>query len=366
MHIGTNIQKLRRVRDITQEQLAEHLNISVSAISQWENGKTSPDLSQLPSLAYLFEVSADVILGIDIDSKAIQIDAIYDAADKKAIAGHYDQAVAILREGLTKFPASHKLMGALAIKLFVSPWYDKNESEKEAQRYEISALCQKILSECTDNDIKTDAFTIACRCNPKDDKLMAGALAFAKSLPVYNSAQNEMLTLIYTGDNLIAQLRENIMAAVCRLSSNLQCITEEAYDNGTPAYNDDDVLTICKKGICLYETIYEDGDYGIDAQMLVIFHKRLMRIYAARSGSENALAAFNAFEQAAKYSMYFDSYDHTGTHTSLLFKGRELGGYYKNYPDESYMRKLMQIVSDPLYDNIRAHPRFAEVSAEYN
>ncbi len=36
MSIGTNIKKLRRERDITQEQLAELLHLTPSAVSQWE------------------------------------------------------------------------------------------------------------------------------------------------------------------------------------------------------------------------------------------------------------------------------------------------------------------------------------------
>jgi len=247
MHIGSNIQKLRRERDITQEQLAEYLNISVSAISQWENGKTSPDLSQLPLLAYLFEVSADVILGINIDTKASQVDAIYNAADDEAIAGHYNRAIEILRCGLAEFPTSYKLMGALVEKLFIG---------QRSEIDEISALCHKILSKCTDNEIKASAFTIACRCNPQDENLTAVALQFAKSLPAYNSAQNEMLTFLYTGDELVAQLRENIMATVCRVSSNLHALIEETCD-------DDEVLLICEKSIRLYEIMYEDSDYGI-------------------------------------------------------------------------------------------------------
>ena len=36
MSIGTTIKRLRRERDITQEQLAEYLGISTGAVSQWE------------------------------------------------------------------------------------------------------------------------------------------------------------------------------------------------------------------------------------------------------------------------------------------------------------------------------------------
>lgn len=66
MSIGTTIRKLRRDRNITQEQLAELLGVSTNAVSQWECNKTAPDLSLLPILANIFEVSADILLEIDI------------------------------------------------------------------------------------------------------------------------------------------------------------------------------------------------------------------------------------------------------------------------------------------------------------
>ncbi len=66
MSIGTTIKKLRRERNMTQEQLAELLGLSINAVSQWECDKTAPDIANIPMLASIFEVSADVLLEIDI------------------------------------------------------------------------------------------------------------------------------------------------------------------------------------------------------------------------------------------------------------------------------------------------------------
>ncbi len=45
MDIGLKIKKLRKEHGITQEQLAEYLNISPQAISKWENGTAMPDIT---------------------------------------------------------------------------------------------------------------------------------------------------------------------------------------------------------------------------------------------------------------------------------------------------------------------------------
>ena len=64
MNIGLKIKELRKKNDMTQEKLAEYLNVSFQAISKWETGVAAPDLSLIVPLARLFKVSADELLGI--------------------------------------------------------------------------------------------------------------------------------------------------------------------------------------------------------------------------------------------------------------------------------------------------------------
>ena len=57
--IGENIRRMRYERGMTQRQLADHLYVSVQAISKWENGHAFPDLMLLPSIAAVFGVTVD-------------------------------------------------------------------------------------------------------------------------------------------------------------------------------------------------------------------------------------------------------------------------------------------------------------------
>ena len=61
--IGTVIMRLRKEHGMTQDQLASALGITFQAVSKWENGISSPDISTLPLLADLFGVSVDQLLG---------------------------------------------------------------------------------------------------------------------------------------------------------------------------------------------------------------------------------------------------------------------------------------------------------------
>ncbi len=62
MEFNEKLQQLRKQKDLTQEQLAEKLFVSRTAISKWESGKGYPNIESLKSISRLFEVSIDDLL----------------------------------------------------------------------------------------------------------------------------------------------------------------------------------------------------------------------------------------------------------------------------------------------------------------
>ena len=62
MTIGKRIAMLRRQKGLKQEDLANELDVSPQAVSKWENDQTCPDISLLPRLAQLLNVSVDELL----------------------------------------------------------------------------------------------------------------------------------------------------------------------------------------------------------------------------------------------------------------------------------------------------------------
>lgn len=60
--IGKFIAQCRKDKNITQEQLAQRLNITDKAISKWENGRCMPDISLLKNLCSILEVSINELL----------------------------------------------------------------------------------------------------------------------------------------------------------------------------------------------------------------------------------------------------------------------------------------------------------------
>ena len=62
LNFAENIRKLRRENGLTQEQLAEQLFVSRTAVSKWESGRGYPNIESLKAIAKFFSVSVDELL----------------------------------------------------------------------------------------------------------------------------------------------------------------------------------------------------------------------------------------------------------------------------------------------------------------
>lgn len=71
--LARNISIYRKERGLTQEELAQRLGLSFQAISKWENAQSMPDITLLPALSKILEVSVDKLLGYVAQDKKITI-----------------------------------------------------------------------------------------------------------------------------------------------------------------------------------------------------------------------------------------------------------------------------------------------------
>ena len=60
--VGEQIRSLRKIKNITQNELGERLNVAFQTVSKWERGECLPDCAILPDLAAVLETSIDNII----------------------------------------------------------------------------------------------------------------------------------------------------------------------------------------------------------------------------------------------------------------------------------------------------------------
>lgn len=108
MKLCEKLYELRRAAGLSQEELAERLNVSRQAVSKWENGAAQPELSKLVELSRLYSVSVDELLSLEEAEKG----------DAKAASSVDASAPAPAQETLTapkKARRQKLLLGAAAV-----------------------------------------------------------------------------------------------------------------------------------------------------------------------------------------------------------------------------------------------------------
>ena len=93
--IGNQIASLRKMKQLTQNDLGERLNISFQAVSKWERGETLPDTAILLDLANVLETTVDNILG----------------GGEKVLSFKGKMSVKDIREGINCFERMGLLLG---------------------------------------------------------------------------------------------------------------------------------------------------------------------------------------------------------------------------------------------------------------
>lgn len=148
IRIGETIKNLRTQQHITQEQLAEALEVSPQAVSRWENATTFPDISVLPVIANYFDVTTDYLLGVDAIHKQKEIDNIIMQNQKLRNEGKTLESVLLLREKVKEYPNNARLLYELASSLF-SYYYQSGIKlpwpQKKEMAWESVEMCKRAL-----------------------------------------------------------------------------------------------------------------------------------------------------------------------------------------------------------------------------
>ena len=132
LKISERINRFRKDKNITQEELAGALGVSSQAVSNWERGGY-PDITLLPVIARFFGVTIDELMGNDADSQKEDKDNYYDLLRASETP---EDRVSVIIDYMRKYPNEltycHDLGWA-----YVRGWAnaDDNECDKMKSKY---------------------------------------------------------------------------------------------------------------------------------------------------------------------------------------------------------------------------------------
>lgn len=202
--IGEKIRRLRRERDLTQEEVAAHLGVSFQSVSKWERGDGYPDITMLPALANYFGVSVDALLGMSEIEKKQAYETINQTWAENNRNGSHRENVALMRRSLKTFPNDALLLVQLSTSL---EKLDGTDEEKRRRLLESVAVQEQILRYGEDSEVRGATMYNICHAYWKIGE-HEKALSQAKKLPNLYKARENALIFFLDGEEKRQVARE--------------------------------------------------------------------------------------------------------------------------------------------------------------
>ena len=220
--IGEKIRKLRRDRNLTQEEVASHLGISFQSVSKWERGDGYPDITLLPALANYFGVTTDELLGVNEISAQEWYEEVNANWEVNRRAGRHEQNVALMKEALRTFPNDALLLVQLSASL---ERMDGTAEEKRAYLKESVAVQEQILRYGSDGEVRSATMFNICHSYWKLGE-KEKAIEQAKKLPNLYKARENALVYFLEGEERAEISRSALEPLKWAISTHLNVLAE--------------------------------------------------------------------------------------------------------------------------------------------
>jgi transcriptional regulator with XRE-family HTH domain/uncharacterized protein (DUF2164 family) len=302
MEIGVKIKELRLKNGMTQEKLADLLFVSVQTISRWETAVNYPDISLLPIIAHVFEVSTDYLLGVDIERNKEEIEKIKIKVQEYEHIGMLGEAISVLRDGIRRFPKSVELQLKLGSTLVY------RDEKKEDELNESIEISQMVLSSTYEEKYRRDAiknmFYAYIGLNNKDSAKNVYDQYIKNNLSPYDYQR-----LVLEGDELVDYLQQNFLNKVHGFWSDFQSLRR------TNEYTNEEKIFLLDKFNKICFIIFDNEDYGFYSWYLYTINDAISHLYATLKNMENTLIYL---EKAKDFAIKFDTRSEVIDRTSLL------------------------------------------------
>lgn len=115
MSLGKVIRKYRKMKNLTQEEMAGRLGVTAPAVNKWENENSFPDIMLLAPIARLLDISLDTLLSFREDLTQEEINEIIRETDRKMKVEPYAEVFAWAKKKLEQYPNCEQLIQNMAV-----------------------------------------------------------------------------------------------------------------------------------------------------------------------------------------------------------------------------------------------------------
>lgn len=150
-----NIKHLRESKNVSQEKMAQALNVSFQAVSKWETGKSLPDITLLPLISRYFGITIDELLMTEQLDEKLLLEQYETEAERCQREGLAADNISLWQEAMQRMPNNEQVKVHL-----MASYYD---ADKVGYSKEIIELCSDIYRTATDSYCRGRAIQLIAR-----------------------------------------------------------------------------------------------------------------------------------------------------------------------------------------------------------
>ncbi len=198
IRIGYNIKRLRKEKNMTQEQLAEVLGISVTAVSKWERNDTYPDITLLFPLAHYFGVTLDELMGYDEEKVRADIEARLKEY-RSLWLSEPEKAQECIREAYAEYPNDYWVMHYYMWNI-AGDMADNEAEVLLSHKEEFEAICEKILEGCKEETLRLNAWNMKAKLLHAQGRTEEALRVYEERFPNWYAACDQKKEQLFAKD----------------------------------------------------------------------------------------------------------------------------------------------------------------------
>ncbi len=213
--IGENIKRLRKAKSVTQEQIAEVLGISVTAVSKWERGETFPDITLLFPLAHYFGVTLDELMGYDEEKIQAEIAATLDEY-RGLWMKEPGKAREVIKRAYREYPNDYLVMHYYMWNL-AGDMADNDAETLLLHKGEFLAICDKILNGCTEETVRLNAWNMKAKLLHAEGKTAEALAIYREKYPTWYDTRDQKAEQLFAKESpeFKLYLKQNLYELAC-------------------------------------------------------------------------------------------------------------------------------------------------------
>ena len=285
MDLGNNIKFYRTQKKMTQEELAELLGTTSKSISRWEQSLTYPDISLLPFIANIFEITVDELLGVEKIKQDEYIKDLKNKAYEYQKNNDYDNELILWQEAYKKLPNNEEIKICL-ISIMNTINIVTNEVKYSS---EIIKFAESILEKSTNNVNRIYAtqclFDLSIQMNNFEM-----AEYYLKQLPRNLSFTYDVAKIRYLkNEELLYAIQKNIGEFIDEIIRESEKIIRNNNTNLTDEYKKEYLERLIK----IEELVFvKDNDYGYNAISIIFDYIELTKLEIRTTNNKNKVLSY--------------------------------------------------------------------------